>query len=311
VRWPAAILIALLLSGHTPQALATTSVADSCGSARAADSLSAAEVAFDRARNAWTSPRYPATFTFTVRIHALDHGVEHVAHYTGEEDVKDGQLFTDRFSEEEIAHPYVTRGTDVTIGISVYGQHSTVKKLTKDEPSMDILGAPHLSPRYSFGLRKVSNSQAPPAADDAMGAKLIGKTSSVVRNYEIHCNVQSTAQGDELHLTLEPLHNPRGFRLRELWLDPLTFASRRLRTAGNFSGGPPLGVDWLTTFRQIDGAFFIEKEVALSNLDYLEGRVYEGATIEFDHITPLEKPTRRTQITQVEAPKNLREPSQE
>jgi hypothetical protein len=283
---------------------------DSCGSARASSTLSAAEVAFEKARDAWTTISYPAALTYKVHIHAVEHGEVRSLHYPGEEDTHAGRIYTDRFSDEETAHPYTPPGFDLIPGVGLI-VHGGKVKLSRDDvnPKLvrDILGAPHLSPTYSFGLRRAVAQTGAAAAGELTSIKAIGKTSVVARNYTIVCQTVTTGGQPELELTLTPLRNPHDFRLRELWLDAESFLPKRLRTAGNFTYGPPLGADWLTTFKHAGAAIYIDREVALSMLK-VNSHSYEDATIEFENVSALAGPTVRTLIPQTATTNDLREP---
>jgi hypothetical protein len=283
---------------------------DSCGAARATGTLSAAEVAFEKARDAWTAISYPTALAYSVHVHAIENGEERSLHYPGEEDTHAGRIYTDRFSDEETAHPYAPPGFDLIPGVGLI-VHGGKVKVSRDDvnPKLvrDILGAPHLSPTYSFGLRRAVAQTGAAAAGELTSIRAIGKTSVVARNYTIVCQAVTTEGGPELQLTLTPLRNPHDFRLRELWLDTESFLPKRLRTAGNFTYGAPLGADWLTTFRRSGAVIYIDREVALSTLK-IDSHSYQDATIEFEGVTALVTPTVRTLIRQPATAYDLREP---
>ena len=290
-----------------------------CGPVVATADSSAAEVAYGLARKAWTLDAYPEAVQFVVHVNVQNHGKNLLIHYRGEEEVRRGNIHVDRFSAEEMARPYVPHGINVylTLGVSTGGATITgagrqaltllSKKLSPNEPTDDLLGTPHLSSAYSFGLLESATIAVPTVASQS-NLKTIGKVSAIRRVYEIRCEPTTVDDGDAIHLSLRPTSDPGRYRLRELWIDPLNFTTRKIRTAGNFRDGPPLHSDWLTTFTTIGGAMFVDKEIALSPLDYGRGKRYENVTISFDRVEPLPRATVRLLIPQWPNEADLREP---
>jgi hypothetical protein len=93
-----------------------------------------------------------------------------------------------------------------------------------------------------------------------------------------------------------------------MWVDANSFAVLQLRTAGNFSSGPPTKSDWLITFQSINGAIYIQRETALSTLNYGEGKVYQNVYLEFTDIQARQTPSLMTVLPQFDDPDDLREP---
>jgi hypothetical protein len=276
-----------------------TNASDPCG-----------EAAFAAVRGAMSRVVYPPALTYDVVIHGVRGGVEHRARYAGETDLREHRIFVDRFSVEEAAHPYVPRGIDVyltfTVGTGRGGSETTGTKITSDEPTLDILGTPHLAPTYAFDLARDPAGPTPPLVAGSL--RVIGATSTTRRDYAVRCLDASAGESDVVHLALTPLRDPHRLRLRELWLDPRTSLPLRLRTAGNFASGPPLGADWLVTFGRVDGVPLIVRETALTPLDFGQRRVYAEATVEFANLAWTTEPTTRVMFASDPRPDDLREP---
>ena len=321
-RWPqiATLLLPLLaLVTERGSAESLPPLPERCGPVVGSADSSAAEVAYGFARKAWKRDAYPEAVQFVVHVHVQNQGRNLAIHYRGEEEVRRGNIHVDRFSAEEMARPYVPHGISVflTLGIATGGaaiagagaKALTLlrKKLSPDEPTYDLLGTPHLSSAYSFGLLESAIVEAPIAVSQS-NLKTIGKVSAVSRTYEIRCEATAADDGDAIHLSLWPTREPGRYRLRELWIDPVNFTTRKIRTAGNFRDGPPLHSDWLTTFTTIGGAMFVDKEIALSPLDYGRGKRYEKVTISFDRLEPLPRASVRLLIPQWPNETDLREP---
>lgn len=292
-------------------------LADRCGSVDATATMSAADETYRLAKNAWAAARYPksASFIVTIHLHQAERDVS--VHYRGEEDFRTGDIYVDRFSDEEQAHP--KRGASRTAPYSIhasYGRRAPgAVPLRNDEvqrpwaqPSVvaprELLGTPHLSIDYSFGLRAPAAVES--SSENLSALKAIGKVSINSPTYRIQCAV--TTATEPIHLSLMPTRDPAHYRLRELWIDPVTFATDKVQTAGNFTKGPPTRCDWLTTFSHHDGATYIAQETALAPLDYGRGDRYEDVSIRFEAIVPSERPSVRMLLAQAPNSQDLLEP---
>ncbi|MBV8721996.1 MAG: hypothetical protein JO277_07590, partial [Candidatus Eremiobacteraeota bacterium] len=176
------------------------------------------------------------------------------------------------------------------------------------EEAVDYLGVPMLAPNYSFGIAPYVPEEATTAQErDALiaairnqyndpmsaskaqqlgasdGLEEIGRVTSRDRDYEIAFEgVEHVDGGDAYHLSLQPKRSPNRFRLRDLWIDVGSGATRKLVTAGNFGDGT---VPWEITFGSIGGAQYIVREDALAPVGV--GRhLYERAAITFENLAP-------------------------
>ena len=316
-RAPLRLITALLIAVLTPGAAAAS---DASGPARPACAevepiagLTPAETVFERARQAWSAAAYPRAIAFGISVRVKQRDDVHVSHYAGEYAPRDGALFVGRFSREETARPHVAHGVDAFVSLTLYGHPVYVRKLTPDQPTFDYLGAPRLSPTYAFGLqrelRPATPAASPHANETASPLHVIGQTFARSRDYAIACAEPATGVETGLHhLRLRPLRDPHRFRIREMWVDVSSFATRTIVTEGNFTDGPPLGVRWTITFRTIDGAHYIDTETATAALRYGHGRTYDEASITFDPLEPRAAPSLRLALRQPESPDDLREP---
>lgn len=310
------LLLVSLVQGTTAGERAPESV-DRCGSVEATATTSAADEAYRLAKNAWAAARYPKAVSFILTIHLQQAERDVHVHYRGEEDFRTGDIHVDRSSDEDKAHPKrgASQATSYSFNAS-YGRRApgavplrnNEAHIPWTQPPVDapreLLGTPHLSIDYSFGLRAPAAVESP--SENPSALKAIGKVSINSPTYRIRCEV--TTATEPIHLSLTPTRDPARYRLRGLWIDPVTFATDKVQTAGNFTEGPPTRCDWLTTFLHVDAATYIAQETALAPLDYGRGKRYEHVMIAFEEIVPSEKPSVRMLLTQPSNAGDLQEP---
>ncbi len=248
---------------------------------------------FGRARDAWTGQRYPARIEYVVTVSVVDNGATLQNHYKGQYLWSEDDIRVIAFSDEETAHPYVPHGVNLllTVTIAKGGSETIGRQVGPRAATIDYLGLPVVDPVYSFGLARPARAFPPASANGGAppnaALKTIGRVASRQLDYAVALvGIERYGGSPTFHLSLEALHEPRRYRLREMWVDTDTFATRKVVTEGNFSDGPPLHTMWATTFQQIDGAQYIETETARGLLDYGPGRRYTSASVSFEAIRP-------------------------
>jgi len=256
---------------------------------------------FARARHYWEGQHYPARLAYTVTVDVLEGGAHKVEHYRSAYDAVDDAVSIDPLSDYEIAHPASGRG--VNLGIPFL-------RLSKPDPPLDFVGVPSLAPNYSFAIapfvpsdahpktpaelvreiraqfHDLKPTPAPTALPSADGLREIAIVSSTRHRYDIRLvGVEPVDGAPAYHLALKPTGDPHRFRLREVWVDTATGATRRVVNAGNFVDGPWPGLTWTVDFASVDGALYIAREhtadpVAFRGLRYLD------TTVSFSDIHP-------------------------
>jgi hypothetical protein len=152
----------------------------------------------------------------------------------------------------------------------------------------DLLGVPVLSPAYAFGLapQTATVNQSNPAPPTPTGLKTIALVTASQRgDYNVRFAGTQTIDGapcDVLELT--PRGDPTLLRLRKLWIDEQTFATRQALLQGNFTAGPGPRLPWLVHFAQHDNLTYIEEEDALTPVHYL-GKTYTNVSVRFSDVT--------------------------
>lgn len=263
---------------------------------------------YARARDRWAQQSYPRYLSYSVVISGDATAGAVTNSYASFVDTVSNTINVRATSVEEAAHPYVPHGANVNVKLKVsYTRHpklfsppsvdgddgdihvsQTVRVTKRDQ--FDLLGVPLLSPTYSFGLRpdealepKVSTT-APP------GLKTIASITAVRRDYDIAYGGVEPIEGSAcFRLTLTPRRDPSHFRLRELWIDAQSYATRQALVQGNFTAGPAPALPWLIHFAEIDNATYITREDALRPVRYL-GRTYRNVSVSFTGLQPAAAP---------------------
>jgi hypothetical protein len=262
---------------------------------------------FARGRRYWQSQRYPGLLEYDVAVRVVEAGKERIERYDEGYDGYSGAIRFDAVSDLEKAQPHQTSG----MNFFFFGL-----RIGRPEAPIDYLGVAELAPNYGFGIgvtpltplpqtptpqelvariRAQFGDPAPtpsPTPDDSGSLREIAAVFSRDKIYTIVLDgIDALPDGPAYHLTLEPMRLPHKYRLRELWLDTTTFAPRKLVEAINFVDGPGTNVPWLVTFKQIDGATYVDSETALAQMKYA-GLAYTQASVTIENLRVVEKLSR-------------------
>jgi hypothetical protein len=279
---------------------------------------------FAQARRYWESQRYPGRLQYTVVVRVHEGGKDRAEHYRSAYDSYTGSIVFNPVSDEELAHPHAAKGANVCILFLC---------LTKPEPPVDFLGAADLSPNYGFGIAPTPLTPVPPpltpaeivrqvrdqfhdpdpratpspTPEPSPGLHEIATVYAKNRAYDVSLVGTDDIDGSPAyHLALHPLREPHRYRLRDLWVDTITFAPRKLVEALNFTNGPGTNVPWSVTFANRDGALYIDTETALAPMQY-RGLIYTQASVSIEDLTPVEKLPRDLSDFQPEDPSGMLE----
>jgi len=282
-----------------------------CAGARAASGQEDPYSIFSRARSVWSSQHYPEYLSYTIAVNVTERGVDKSKHYHLSYDTHSDAIDVNPVSDEERVAPPVPTGFIWHLKPKRQFQTLFDKKVGNPGEAVDYLGVPKLSPTYTFGMktgaggedgrdddalvaqiRRQFNDPMPAAKNDELASrgklKSIANVTSRARNYTITLAGTETIDGSPCyHLILQPNYNPSELRLREVWIDTRTFETRRLLSAGNFTGST---VPWLISFTNVNGALYIASETAQAPVGVGEHR-YEKASIAFQSIAAAARPT--------------------
>jgi hypothetical protein len=220
------------------------------------------------------------------------------------EDMRRRLVRSHALSREENEHPHVPHGTNFGLSGSITpsapvapgatgngAQSITAAHTVNPERPADPIGELTFAVDQDFGL--AIDAQSIAATDDmsdVSSSKLvlqhIGRTGTVVRNYEVTDLGDVTAAGAvEHHLRLRPLRDPKQHRLRELWTDAKTSLPVRAIVEGIGNAAPLDSIAWRVDFTQLEGGTYVARETALEPLDTDEGEL-DDVTITFEEVRP-------------------------
>jgi len=160
-----------------------------------------------------------------------------------------------------------------------------------DEP----FGVPEISPLFTFGLRPTApahfgrpNVTASPDAS----IKTIGHIRTVGRDYDATLlDTEPFFDRYVYHLKLQPIGDPRVYRLREAWVDTQAFIIWRLRVDGIFDSVSASKIPWDIYYTVVGGHWVIGSERAVTSVKtggFLAGtaeREWQGLGYKFSDFT--------------------------
>lgn len=249
---------------------------------------------YAKARQVWEQARYPDLVAYVVHVTVTEAGSEKSNHYHLTYDALHDAVHVDPASDEERAHPHVVPpGPSINL-FSI--------RVSRAEPRTDYLGVPLLAPNYSFGIahyvpkgrltgmdlvreiRKEFHDPAKATPPPSNGLPEIASVEAVAHDYDMKlAGIEPVAGHSDYHLVLHPMHDPKRYRLRDIWVNTQTYFTDRLVSDGNFVTGPGPGVDWTIDFAEIGGAPYIARESASAALRY-PGATYTSAAVQFEDL---------------------------
>jgi len=228
-----------------------------------------AERLFVQAREAWRARndvpylRYGALVRYLHNGHVFDNWWDAWAR------TSDGQLSLFRLVDPDEDRRRL-RGVPFSIfGVTIFDTNKDAEPIRLDEPRIE--------PSASFGILVRSfpteETDVEPSGDpyailyptpSASGPlPEIGHVEANVRDYLVLlAGTDTLRDGPAIHLTLQPLRNPRVNRLRDLWLDPQTHRTMQLTVAGILKGQPYDATAWTVHYVELQGRNYVQQIVA-------------------------------------------------
>jgi len=164
---------------------------------------------------------------------------------------------------------------------------------------------PLIEPTSNFGLLSryqsavVTNSEPTEnplllPSPSATAPREIGRVETAARDYDVRLvGDESLRYGEAHHLTLTPLHDPKLFRLRDLWIDKASGASVQLAVDGIYNGKPYDGIRWLVRYVPLGGRWYVQ-QLRGDNLHFGLDVNIEAMEIDFvDYHFPTDVPRQR------------------
>ena len=277
----------------TAAALALAALLDTAPAAASpSPTLTAADTTFAAARRARSESAYAHYAVYATVVTFRHDGHPVVSTWDTVEDMRRRLVHAHALAREEAAHPHVPHGTNFGVGgfgpsgILPPGVMPPKGKTINPEPTNDPIGQLSFAVDQDFGLALT----APPITASANMSDVasavttlpkIGRTGTVARTYDVTDLGDLSENGVALHhLRLRPLHDPRRYRLRELWLDAKSSLPVRAVVAGIGNRWPLDAIDWRVEFKQLEGGTYIARETALAPVPSDRGRL-DDVTITF------------------------------
>jgi hypothetical protein len=134
--------------------------------------------------------------------------------------------------------------------------------LVATDPRAMLVGNATPRPGAPTAAPQVARTPVPAATPIAVASgeplREVARVEAVARDYAIvFAGTDHLAAGDAYHLTLTPLRNPATYRLRDLWLDPVSYDTMQLTVQGLFSGKPYDGARWTVRYIAIGDRYYI------------------------------------------------------
>lgn len=167
--------------------------------------------------------------------------------------------------------------------------------LLKREAKMSLVGRatpwpgtnPEDAAQSPLPAPTASASPAPAATANVLATEKplreVARVEAVARDYTIAFAGNEHVRGTETyHLALTPLRNPHVYRLRDLWVDSVTYATVQLSVQGLFEGKPYDDARWTVAFAPIDGRYYVQQIRTDDSLRFGMDRIVTG--LEFDFV---------------------------
>ncbi|HEV8020049.1 MAG TPA: hypothetical protein VGP41_02225, partial [Candidatus Lustribacter sp.] len=245
---------------------------------------------FARVRAAVAASQYPARVEYAVVVSGVEGSKTQSDRYRAAYAPQSGALRVQIVTDRENANPPHPHGVNLSLSMTLGWGHggntetTSTKNLTPSKAVEDLLGVPFLKPDYSFGIARVSEQPHQEPAPQSSGLRTIAVVVSPQHDYTVEIAGSETIGNIQTeHLVLRPLHDPNRFRLRDLWVDPVTWLPLRAVIARNFTVAPEDTVPWSIDFRTVDGGLYIARETALATLHEPHGRFVSQASVVFDY----------------------------
>ncbi len=243
---------------------------------------------FDASRRAWGAGAY-SRYAEYVAVVSFHNGPKYVRRtWQTVEDIRHGLVYSGAFSREEQAHPTTPHG--IVVSVPFFGE------INKPQPT-DPIGQVAFAIDQDYGLAPngrhlVSTSSLSKLDRQSTTLPVIGHTGTVARDYAVSL-IETTvdAQGPEYHLRLTPLRDPDRHRLRELWVDGMTWLPEESIVAGIGNHPPLTNVLWRIEYQQTQGATYIARETALADVDYGKAGRLRDVEIAFQEVDLRSFPT--------------------
>jgi hypothetical protein len=210
---------------------------------------------------------------------------------------KDGALHLERLVvlEDEARR---LRGFPITIfGIRIADTNAQADAIRPEIPFIEPISNFGLLNRYSSAVIVSSEPTENPLLlpePSATPLREVGRVEVNTRDYDVRLvGEESLRYGPAQHLKLTPLHDPKFYRLRDLWIDNATGATVQMTVDGIYNGKPYDGIRWTVRYVPLGGHWYVQ-QLRGDNLHFGLDINIEAMEIDFvDYHFPTEVPKQR------------------
>lgn len=220
-----------------------------------------AERIFARAREAWRSRddlpyvRYGALVRYLSGRHVFDNWWD--AYYRS----RDGAISLEQIHDAAEENRRLAGVPFSIFNLKLFDTNPDAEPIRIDEPRIDPVSSFGMISRFAASPAPAGSGAPSPAPSDEF--REITRVEANTRDYQVELAGTETFAGQPaLHLTLVPLRDEKNNRLRDLWIDPVTFRTIALTVQGLLSGKPYDGVKWTVRYVVLDGRNYIQQIVA-------------------------------------------------
>lgn len=150
-------------------------------------------------------------------------------------------------------------------GATVFDTNAEAEPIRVDEPRIGPDESFGLGSRFGASLSLGGASPSPsPSATPAVAPsdvlREITRVEANTRAYQVELAGSDPVLGQPaLHLQLTPLRDPKINRLRDVWVDPVTFRTMQVRVQGILNGKPYDGIAWLVRYVVLEGRNYVQQ----------------------------------------------------
>ncbi len=192
---------------------------------------------------------------------------------------KDGEFGLERLTDPDEDRRRLAGVPFSIFGITFFDTNKNSEPISIDDPRIE--------PTYSFGLQPnfapvQQGGLAPEPSADPGSLRQIAIVASGNRVYDVrYVGTSAIGAVDAIHLTFTPLRDPKVNRIRELWIDPVTYRTMQIRVQGILDGKPYDGVSWIAHYVLLGDRNYLQQVVADAPLRFGVGTIIPRMEFDF------------------------------
>ncbi len=231
-----------------------------------------AERVFQKAREAWRQRsdvpylRYGALVRYLHNGHVFDNWWDSYYRH------RDGALALEPLHDIDEEKRRLGGVPFSIFGVKIFDTNRDAEPIRLDDPRIDPISsfgvltrAPYRveSPRAQATASPEPSTSPVPEPQSSADYREIARVQANTRDYQIEVvGMEDVAAVPALHLKLTPLREPQINRLRDLWVDPMTYRTVQLNVEGVLGAKPYDSVKWTVRYVLLDGRNYVQQIIA-------------------------------------------------